>query len=95
MIWSPHNVVVMNFMKLEHAIKSTTFIEEILMSISMSEELYQAIARKKMFALYIEIHKGTENYWLKSLYVIEKLKMLLAEAICMIQHHQDSLFSAN
>ena len=95
MIWSPHNVVVMNFMKLEHAIKSTAFIEEILMSISMSEEFYQEKARMKMLALYIEIHKGTNHYWLKSLCVIEKLKMLLAEAICIIQHHQASLFSAN
>lgn len=64
----------MNSMKLEHAIKSTTFIEGILMSISMSEELYQAKARKKMLALYIEIHKGTDHYWLKSLCTIEKLK---------------------
>ena len=95
MIWRPHDVAIMNSMNLEHAIKSTTFIEEILMSISMSEEFYQAKARMKMLALYIEIHKGTDHYWLQSLCVIEKLKMLLAEAICMIQHHSASLFSEN
>ena len=95
MIWSPHDVAAMNSMKLEHAKKSTTFIEEILMSNSMSEELYQAKARKKMLALSIEIHTGTDHYWFKSLCVIEKLKMLLAEAICMIQHHSASLFSEN
>ena len=64
----------MNSMKLEHALKSTTFIEEILMSISMSEELYQAKTRKKMLSLYIEIHKGTDHYWIKSLCTFEKLK---------------------
>ena len=57
----------MNSMKLEHAIKSTTFIEEILMPISMSEEFYPAKARKKMLALYIKIHKGTDHYWIKGL----------------------------